>query len=162
MDDLLDLLDPIREAVDSVNSSYKEAKQMEASILLVKPRRRVIGRFQSTETLPDRRVKTVQHEDVVYDMPFEEQLEQVLQYNPEVLQDVLHSAQEWSSSYPDDLTTFTLSDIKDGAGIKFHQGLSSDREGAKLALGFYGDGVSLTNPIGVFRNNAKSCCSIGS
>eukprot|EP00966_Prymnesium_polylepis_P306737 7088208-Prymnesium_polylepis.1 len=83
VDDLLQLLDPITEAVDSVNSYHKESKQMEASVPLVKPRRRVIGRYQSSETLPDQRVKTVQHEDVVYDMPFEEQLEQVLQYNPE-------------------------------------------------------------------------------
>ena len=93
---------------------------------------------------------------------------QVLQYNEDVRRDVLESVERLAKQgVHNDGELFEIKDMWDGQGIRSHTCFGDtppEGSGVRLAIGIYGDGVSLNNPIGVlvFRNSAKVVLFTGS
>ena len=159
--DLNSLLDPVRDAIASVRSEFKEAAALD--IPLVEPQPRVLGSRIVSHLMPDGRDRTEVVEDVMYDMPVERTLQTWLDGNPAVLADVLGSPLRWRNRAAADaeapLSEFVLSDASDGQAFKRHIAFLPEHGGKDGALPLmavlYGDGVKIANPIGVFRNNSQ-------
>ena len=91
-----DIIEPVQAALASVSSAHREGVVRESLIPCVNAVRRVLGTREETERLADGRNVTRQIEDVCYDMPFEQVLEQVMQNNKPVYDDILSSSARWT------------------------------------------------------------------
>lgn len=156
---LHDVVEPVQAALASVSSSHRESVVREKFIPSVKPVKRTLGTRTETETLGDGRTVRRTHTDVCYDLPFEQVLEQVMQNNKDVYKDVLSSSDRWMQQ-PSSDGQHILRDLCDGLAFQRHsrlnrEALRASDAGLTLALGFYGDGVTIACPIGPRRANSK-------
>jgi len=155
---LADVIWPVQAALASVSTSHKETVVREHLIPSVDPVRRVLGTRSMKERLSDGREVTTHHTDVCYDMPFERVLEQVLQNNKPVYDDVMSSSERWTQ-VPSKDNGGVLRDLSDGLAFQRHpklnaKSLRATDAGLTLALGFYGDGVTIACPIGPRHSNS--------
>jgi len=152
---LADVVRPVQEALASVRTMHTEIAARD--LPMVAPVERLLGRRAVTHGLPDGRVKEIIEEDVMYDLPLEQQLQNLMCYNSDVLSDVLSSCKRWQDDGYEE-GVFYLSDVTHGLGFKAHAGLGApwvDGSPARLGYMLYGDGATISKPIGPFKNNSR-------
>jgi hypothetical protein len=153
-DDLFSAITPVQEALDDIRSKYLEDKQRERDQPSLRPQKRVLGTRR--QVIDDHSSR--EFEDVVYDMPLKETLERVLKHNALVLTDIMKASELWEAAAAVAPANVVFSDFYHGHAFKTHRGFSSGpiaENEVRLPIMFYGDGVTVANPIGVYRNNSK-------
>lgn len=96
-------------------------------------------------------------EDYVIDIPFKESLETAMQYNPELLRNAMDAPRHWMEA-KQKMGATPISDFFHGQAFWNHPELGKpykEGDALRLPLMFYGDGITVANPIGVYRNNSK-------
>lgn len=157
-----DCISPIQAALASVMTTHRESMVRDVLVPAVKPVARTLGKRTFTDTLAGGRVVTTSHVDVCYDMPFEEVLEALLEGNKDVYHDVISSYQRWQHQHQQcagDGDSVVLRDLNQGLAFQLHPMLNAEAmQGTDaalvLALGFYGDGVTIACPIGPRHSNS--------
>ena len=147
------LLQPINQAIEDVKSKYLESKLRNDRLPSIAPIRRRVGKRVWTDG-DQRRVI----EDYVIDMPFKETLERELQYNQDALRDAMEAPRRWIEA-KSKIGIKPISDFCDGQAFWNHPELGKpykEGDALRLPLMFYGDGITVANPIGVYRNNSKA------
>jgi len=157
-----DCISPIQAALASVMTTHRESMVRDVLVPAVKPVARMLGKRMETETLAGGRVVTTSHVDVCYDMPFEEVFEALMEGNKDVYRDVISSYQRWQHQHQQcagDGDSVVLRDLNQGLAFQLHPMLNAEAmrgtdAALVLALGFYGDGVTIACPIGPRHSNS--------
>ena len=154
---LSSVMQPILEAIESVRSSHNETGAL--NLPLVAPVPRVLGKRTIKHKMPEGRIREEVVEDIMFDMPVERTLRTWFEGNPNARADVLDSMARWRKKADADaaapLSEFVIGDASDAQGFKRHIAWKVAGESVVLMAVGYGDGATISNPIGVFRNNAR-------
>lgn len=148
-----DLVRPIMQAIEDVKSTHLESKHRSSQLPSIQPIRRVVGKRVWKDAAKKRHVI----EDYVIDMPFRESLEREMQHNPDALRDAMEAPRRWIEAKRN-IGIKPISDFCDGQAFWSHPELGKpykEGDALRLPLMFYGDGITVANPIGVYRNNSK-------
>jgi len=160
-----DFVQPVLAAIKSVRDARSERQAVD--IPFVKPVERLLGSQTVEMELGDGRTVQVVEDDYAIDMPVERTMQTLLKHDPEFCADVLSfnsRLQARRKSVLEDVVgagpgkSAVIADLLDAQGLAMHPCLGQDlKDGGAVwcCFQFYGDGVTIANPIGVFRNNSR-------